>query len=162
MLEESGYLFVSREAYCGVKRCRRHCNRYRSIDAEMADDRPTDRPQPQVEDTKRTLRERGRFRELAPEPLAGGPWGDGSDAVRREPLCRNRLYAELHGGPEGAVGRKKAADELPNEDAADEILVREISRDRGLQAGYVRELLKRHGASAVCESLSCCPSSSST
>jgi DNA-binding transcriptional ArsR family regulator len=160
-LEAEGYLIVSREAYCGVKKRRRHCNRYRWMDAEMADDRLTERQQPQVDDTKRTLSRARQNPYVNPKPF-GGAFGDGSEAVRREPLSRNRLYAELHGGPEGAVGRKKAADELPNEDAADEILVREISRDRGLQAGYVRELLKRHGASAVCESLSCCPSSSST
>jgi hypothetical protein len=153
-LEESGYLFVSREAYCGVKRRRRHCSRYRSMDAEMADDRPTDRPQPQVEDTKRTLRERGRFRELAPEPLAGGPWGDGSDAVRREPLCRNRLYAELHGGPEGAVGRKKAADDVESPrtgaDAMDRI-AGAISQGCGLHVDYIRSLIRRHSIENVCQ-----------
>jgi DNA-binding transcriptional ArsR family regulator len=160
-LEEFGYLVVSREAYCGVKKRRRHCNRYRWMGAEMTADRPTERQQPQVDDTKRTLSRARQNPYVSPKP-SPPPCGNGSDGVRRESLSRNRLYTELYGGPEGAVGRKKAADEPPGEDGADEILVREISRDRGLQAGYVRELLRRHGASAVRESLSYCSSNGST
>ena len=152
-LEEFGYLVVSREAYCGVKKRRRHCNRYRWMDAEMADDRPTERQQSQVDDTKRTLSRARQNPYVSPKP-SPPPCGNGSDGVRRESLSRNRLYAELHGGPEGAVGRKKAPDDVESprtgEDAMDR-MAGAISQGCGLHVDYVRSLIRRHGIENVCQ-----------
>jgi len=154
-LEEFGYLVVAREVYCGVKKRRRHCNRYRWMDAEMADDRPTERRQPQVNDTKRTLSRARQNPYVSPKPF-GGPCGDGSGAVRRESLSRNRLYTELHGGPEGAVGRKKAADEISqgaHRDNDFEQAVRTISQQCGIHVDYVRSLIRRHGIQNVYQTI---------
>ena len=148
LLEAEGYIVISREAYCGAKGRRRHCNRYRWMDAEMPDDRPAERPQAEVDDTKRTSSRARQNSYVSPKPFGGG----GGGVVCRELLCITTPHTKSYGGPEGAGSRTRAAKGVKTPAGHDEI-ARAISRERGLQVDYVQILLQRHGTQNVCNAL---------
>lgn len=154
-LEEAGYLVVSREAYCGAKKRRRHCNRYRWMDTEMAEDRPVQRQEQEVHDTKRTPSRASQKPYVSPKPFLRPSQGVVT-VVRCEPLCSHRPHTKSYGGPEGAVCRKRAPDEAKALAGGDDLdkITRAISQERGLQIDYVRGLIDRHGQQKVCEILS--------